>query len=102
MVVLKSDARGGGIVVMFKDAAFDAVIVDVISFDQDIARRKRVARGDEESVAAIVNAAVTDDCVFSLFDIDGRGVGCIILRCSVCRRERVRRPGAANIKVLEE
>ena len=70
VVVLEGDVRGFGVVVVFVNAVFNAVVVDVTSFDEDIAG----LAGAEEAVAAVAKDAVANGDVVAFFEEDGGAV----------------------------
>ena len=66
-VELKNDAIRFGVVVVFVDAVFDAIVVNVTVFDEDVAG----FAGCKQAIATIAEYTVANGDVLAFFDKDG-------------------------------
>ena len=89
------------VAVVLEAAAEVAIVVDVVTIDQNVAGDVFVARSDEQAVAAVVERQAAQGDVLALLDIERGGVEGISFWHARAAGERVGRPRAANVQVFD-
>ena len=100
-VELKGDPARFRVIVVMKDAARVAIVIQITGLHQHVAGGCRIAGERKETVAAIVDDAVADGNIVAELQVDGRGRSRIGLNGPVRSREGVGLSRAANLQVFD-
>ena len=96
-VKLENDTVGFGVVVVFVESVFDAVVIDITPFDQDVAG----PAGAKEAVAGVPQDAVANGDVFAFFQENG-GTVFGVFSLAFATGESEGRTAAADVKVFDD